>query len=181
MVPEWKPKTFFKDGKLSPDDIRDHFPELDIGIHICTFHMFSLDLPLALGKYPVFEAIKTDLYGMKNARDTDDFESRWTQFKVKSVISNSISQPLLMPEFFELRYENVFNGHIVAYVTRWYDMKEMWAKCFAQKFLTLGIETSSPVESTHSVFKSWLLSFFGDLFSLIESRFIYIFGDSILL
>lgn len=83
MVPEWKSKTFFKDGKLSPDDIRNHFPELDIGIHVCTFHMFRLDLPLALGKYPVFEAVKTDLYGMKNARDTADFESRWTQFKAK--------------------------------------------------------------------------------------------------
>ncbi len=85
MVPSWRPKTFFKDGKLSPDVIRGRFPNLEIGIHLCTFHMFRFDLPLALGKVPEFENIKQHLLEMKDARDESRLSELWAAFKLRYV------------------------------------------------------------------------------------------------
>ena len=68
------------------------------------------------------------------------------------------------------RFATTANGKVVDYATKWFEQKSMWVKCLTHKHVTLGVEATSPVESTHSAFKSWLLSFNGNLCSFVESR-----------
>ena len=142
MSPGWhKCPTVLMDSRLSPIDIATA-----IGTYnhqICTWHWLSNNLFANLGKLRFNDAIKMGVYGLKDARDENDFHTQWARFQEAWPAA-------------------------VSYMTPYVDKKHQWAAPWVNKHFNNGSTVSSPAEASNWSFMSWMFETRGNLILNLE-------------